>query len=209
MFPRSPLPLHVSDRSASLPGSLFNHASNPNVSFNLSYSTYTIQYKTFRTVEAGEELCIFYGHDTHFSEDGEEKEAIAGGDTAEGEDSWGGLAGIANEDLPSASPSDSDEEEEDLVARVEAIGKVDDAEKSNPDEEFIPWEELPWDKITDLEDPQEAELTTRSPRLFFLRDCLLKFVMSNRGLLGRRHAFSISPSRFRVSCSSLESTKGC
>lgn len=49
-----------------LAGSLFNHASSPNVSFRLNYDDQCVTYTLTRSVQAGEELHIFYGHNVQF-----------------------------------------------------------------------------------------------------------------------------------------------
>lgn len=174
-------------------GSLFNHANNPNVSFNLSYSTYTIQYKTFRTVEAGEELSIFYGHGTHFSDD---DNAIAGVDVVPESDAWGGLTGISNDEAFSCNSSeqhsnDDEEDEEDEVGGSETSTRVDaELKQSAGDEELLAWDDLPWDKVTDLIDPQDVGLTTRKS---------LSFPPALR-----HHYASVETSRFHLLDSSVE-----
>jgi SET domain-containing protein len=47
-------------------GSLFNHADPPNVEYRIKRSMQEIQYFACRTIEEGEELCIFYGHNLWF-----------------------------------------------------------------------------------------------------------------------------------------------
>jgi len=42
-------------------GSMFNHASRPNVSFHRNIVAQTIEYTTTRDIASGEELCICYG----------------------------------------------------------------------------------------------------------------------------------------------------
>ncbi|WFC99172.1 tRNA-specific adenosine deaminase subunit tad3 [Malassezia yamatoensis] len=42
-------------------GSLFNHSSNPNISYELNKSAQCIHYRTAREISAGDELCISYG----------------------------------------------------------------------------------------------------------------------------------------------------
>jgi hypothetical protein len=44
-------------------GSMFNHASFPNVAYVNDYATNSIQFTLSKSVEAGEELCIYYGPD--------------------------------------------------------------------------------------------------------------------------------------------------
>jgi len=47
---------------------LFNHSSTPNLNYIRDYSTDSIKYTTSREVQAGEELCIFYGTKLWFEE---------------------------------------------------------------------------------------------------------------------------------------------
>ncbi|KAG2155865.1 uncharacterized protein EDB93DRAFT_1079925 [Suillus bovinus] len=47
-------------------GSLFNHSSNPNVSYTIDPAHDCIKYTTTRTINPEEELCIFYGHNLWF-----------------------------------------------------------------------------------------------------------------------------------------------
>ncbi|KAJ3505047.1 hypothetical protein NLJ89_g7617 [Agrocybe chaxingu] len=70
-------------------GSLFNHSSSPSVSYSLDTKTDSIRYTTVRDVEAGEELCIFYGHKLWFSPADRNYTQI---EEIEVEDGWGGLA---------------------------------------------------------------------------------------------------------------------
>lgn len=47
-------------------GALFNHSSSPNVNYIKKKNLNCIEYWTSRTIEKGEELCIFYGHTLWF-----------------------------------------------------------------------------------------------------------------------------------------------
>lgn len=49
-------------------GSLFNHSPTPNLNYTRDYNTGSIKYTTSREVQAGEELCIFYGTKLWFEE---------------------------------------------------------------------------------------------------------------------------------------------
>ncbi|KAJ8080714.1 tRNA-specific adenosine deaminase subunit tad3 [Marasmius tenuissimus] len=76
-------------------GSLFNHSPHPNVSYTLDTSTDSIQYRTCRDVEEGEELCIYYGSQLWFEE---AENAVDGSSLSEEEeDGWGGLSMVAGE----------------------------------------------------------------------------------------------------------------
>lgn len=123
------------------------------MSFILSYSTYTIQYRTFRDVEAGVELCIYYGHDVRFP--GDESPIPR---ATEVDDGWGGLGGLRG-DLAS-SEAESDETRVEELSFPE-IGK-------DADEEMVPLDDLPWRRITDLVNPEEAVLTTCTFSFSFL-----------------------------------------
>lgn len=82
-------------------------------------------------------------------------------------DSWGGLTGIGHDDLSSGEGNGDNDEEEEEENTSEASTKIDDETKRQGDDEIIPWDELPWDKITDLIDPQDVQLTTRQSCVFF------------------------------------------
>lgn len=103
--PPSFLSVPVSYRASCVIGSLFNHSTSPNVTFTLSFSNYTIEYKTFRPIEVGEELLIFYGHAARFDDDPvadpvtellEAKAVVDSQHAHTGEDIWGGLDGMSN-----------------------------------------------------------------------------------------------------------------
>ena len=49
-----------------LTGSLFNHSPTPNVTYTKRKDLQCIEYKTVKSVEANEELLIFYGHKLWF-----------------------------------------------------------------------------------------------------------------------------------------------
>ncbi|GAB1517820.1 tRNA-specific adenosine deaminase subunit tad3 [Rhizoctonia solani] len=44
-------------------GSIFNHSREPNVSYQLDKKAKTIEYRTTRQIDPGDELCIYYGSD--------------------------------------------------------------------------------------------------------------------------------------------------
>lgn len=103
------------------------------MSFELQTTNYTIRYKTFRRVAAGEELCIFYGHRAHF--DGDEIANDAG--VEDGNDSpWGGLEGVGT-GFAEKRPT-----------------------RKKWDEEIVPFAELEWSKVTTIIDPEDQTLTT-------------------------------------------------
>lgn len=113
-------------------GSLFNHSIVPNVSFELNRSAYTIQYKTFKSVKEGEELCIFYGHKTRF-----ENETISTEVVVKDEGVWGGL-------------NEMGDGLEDLLEK----------EQKSRDDEIILFVDLDWTKVTSLINPEDQILTT-------------------------------------------------
>lgn len=176
-------------------GSLFNHSTTPNVSFTLSYSTYTIQYKTFRAIASGEELCIFYGHTTHFAREGvelaEAKHTVTSSTNhAIADDIWGGLDGLANAEEISFLASVADNQRErgsrksQKMTRAAQLAEGDDetatesdstrmdnllagsassdseTSGSQRDDTIIPWDSLPWRKVTDIIEPSDTELST-------------------------------------------------
>lgn len=47
-------------------GSIFNHSSNPNVTYELDNAHACIRYTTTRVIQPDEELCIYYGHSLWF-----------------------------------------------------------------------------------------------------------------------------------------------
>lgn len=104
----------------------------PNVSFELNTSTYTIHYKAFRPILAGEELCIFYGHRTRFEGVGDAMNEIP---SEIGDDLWGGLDALTAEE-----------------ETAERARKWDD--------EIVPFAELGWVKVTSLVNPEDQVLTT-------------------------------------------------
>lgn len=55
-----------------LTGSLFNHSPTPNVTYTKRKDLQCIEYKTVKSVEANEELLIFYGHKLWFEVKGVE-----------------------------------------------------------------------------------------------------------------------------------------
>jgi hypothetical protein len=125
--------------SAPSTGSLFNHSTTPNVTFELLTSSYTIQYTTFKRITSGDELCIFYGHGAQFEGDARRSPTV----TDEGE--WGGLGGI--------------ELEENEYKRGKNRKKT-EKEKKEWDLEIVPFEELEWEKVTNIIDPENMPLTT-------------------------------------------------
>ena len=47
---------------------MFNHSPTPNLNYIRNYETDSIKYITSKEVQAGEELCIFYGTDLWFED---------------------------------------------------------------------------------------------------------------------------------------------
>ncbi|GAA5875125.1 hypothetical protein JCM16303_005018 [Sporobolomyces ruberrimus] len=126
-------------------GSLFNHSPSPNVSYEIKQSEYTIHYRAAKPIKAGQELFIFYGHSVRFAGDpllvpaSETEDAI--------DDGWGGLGGLEGE------------EEGGDVGRFKEMTPEQLKER---DLEVIGFEEpdFPFRKITEIIDPEDAELTT-------------------------------------------------
>ncbi|BGP42350.1 tRNA-specific adenosine deaminase subunit tad3 [Rhodotorula kratochvilovae] len=130
-------------------GSLFNHSSSPNVTYSLDYSQYTISYRTAKSVKEGEELTIFYGHNVRFSNDENtsEEDSFVQGDAID--DGWGGLGGL---DTQEPDP------EGDRLTQFESMSSE---ELSKRDNEIVgPHEpDFHWKKVTELIDPEDAELS--------------------------------------------------
>ncbi|GAA6006657.1 Tad3p [Rhodotorula paludigena] len=139
-------------------GSLFNHSSSPNVTYSLDYSQYTISYRTAKPVRQGEELTIFYGHSVRFSgTDNSSEEAVVENDAID--DGWGGLGGLdAVDEEASEGAVDPDEK------RLAHLRSLSPQELSERDNEIIGPDEpdFHWKKVTELIDPEDAELTTMS-----------------------------------------------
>ncbi|GAA5906305.1 hypothetical protein JCM5296_000310 [Sporobolomyces johnsonii] len=128
-------------------GSLFNHSSTPNVSYELKPSAYAITYRAAKPIKAGEELCIFYGHSVRFSDS--DDPTLRNGADEPVDDGWGGLAGLG----------DGDEEEEDRLEKLKILTEEQLRERDN---EVIGFEDeaFPFRKVTDIIDPEDAELST-------------------------------------------------
>ncbi|GAA6053298.1 hypothetical protein JCM3770_006672 [Rhodotorula araucariae] len=130
-------------------GSLFNHSGSPNVTYSLDYSQYTISYRTAKSIRQGEELTIFYGHNVHFSNDDEaiQDNGIVEGDAID--DGWGGLGGL---DTQEPDP------EGDRLAQFQSLTREELAQRDN--EIVGPHEpDFHWKKVTELIDPEDADLT--------------------------------------------------
>ncbi|TNY20591.1 hypothetical protein DMC30DRAFT_352104 [Rhodotorula diobovata] len=131
-------------------GSLFNHSSSPNVTYSLDYSQYTISYRTAKSIKQGEELTIFYGHNVRFS--GADDAAAEDNGLVEADaidDGWGGLGGL---DAPPPDPE---------AARLAQFKDLSPDELRQRDNEVIPPTDpsFHWKKVTELLDPEDAELS--------------------------------------------------
>ncbi|KAF8591050.1 hypothetical protein K439DRAFT_1402625, partial [Ramaria rubella] len=115
-------------------GSIFNHASRPNVSYILDNEHACITYVTMRPVDPGDELCIFYGNKLWF-EDGS-RSFTPEEEDEEGEDVWTRLASVdlhqKDEKLHELVP-----EPELPFERVTVIGE--EEEESNSIETIEAW----------------------------------------------------------------------
>ncbi|KAK4051644.1 tRNA-specific adenosine deaminase subunit tad3 [Microbotryomycetes sp. JL201] len=129
-------------------GSLFNHSATPNVSFELDTVGYAIHYKTFKRVNAGDELCIYYGHQAKF--DGQLSSECST-TTASEDDAdlvWGGLGQLGLEDHRRA-------------LQERAVAKAVKKARWKPwEEDIIPFKQLKWSKVTSYIDPEDMPLTT-------------------------------------------------
>ncbi|GAA5904845.1 hypothetical protein JCM6882_003221 [Rhodosporidiobolus microsporus] len=140
-------------------GSLFNHSSSPNVSYTLDPAQYTISYRAAKRIAAGEELCIFYGHNVSFSGDDAPTSPF---ESERPDDGWGGLGGLDADASSSASASVHGSEtgsESSSIAELKQLTVEDLAERDN---EIVGFNEpgFPWRKVSDIIDPEDATLTT-------------------------------------------------
>jgi tRNA-specific adenosine deaminase 3 len=126
-------------------GSLFNHSETPNVSYTTDPFTESIRFTTTKSICAGDELCIFYGHKLWFDPvDGPQlvKE--------ETDDEWRGLAEVGD-DIG--------------VGQSRRPPFLD----GDPDE-IVPVEDLPFTRFRVLQEEEEEELnavrTSELPRTF-------------------------------------------
>ncbi|GAA6016511.1 hypothetical protein JCM10207_002822 [Rhodosporidiobolus poonsookiae] len=139
-------------------GSLFNHSSTPNVSYSLDHAQYTISYRAAKPIQAGEELCIFYGHSVSFANSA--SSGAAANDVESVDDGWGGLGAVGSE-----AGQDEREEEEDTpeeLKRIKALKKLTPEELDERDTEIVGFDEegFNWKRVTDIIDPEDAVLST-------------------------------------------------
>ncbi|GAA5930466.1 Tad3p [Sporobolomyces koalae] len=127
-------------------GSLFNHSPSPNVSYEIKTSEYTIHYRAAKPIKAGDELFIFYGHSVRFAGD---VDSGAVDDQESVDDGWGGLGNIGDD----VDPQDK--------AQAETL-QMTEEELHERDNEIIGFDEphFPFRKITEIIDPEDAELST-------------------------------------------------
>lgn len=146
----------------SFAGSLFNHSIQPNVTFQLNTASYTISYTTFKSIAEGEELCIFYGHQTHFSDASPLPNAPATGAVADATRPSG--AAWTPEDEAAAREAEADPLAG-LGTMLERSVKPTDCGLSKEErrkrweKEIVPFEEAGWAKVTDEIDPEDMPLT--------------------------------------------------
>lgn len=139
-------------------GSLFNHSDQPNVSFKLNTQQYTIEYTTFRPIQQGEELCIFYGHQATFGDDQGQVEVGASTLTPEEEEKdlvFGGLAGLQLD-----GDGEEQQEQEGQEEQEEPKPQRTEEQQRAWDNEIIPFDQLDWRKVTNLVEPEDLPLTT-------------------------------------------------
>ncbi|KZT53134.1 cytidine deaminase-like protein [Calocera cornea HHB12733] len=120
-------------------GSMFNHSSRPNVSFNRNIAAQTIEYTTTRDIAPEEELCISYGDSARLwfpvVDDADRRS-----ESDQGE--WGGLDGVEIGGVPDEEPDRFAEE------TMWEVGNTD---------EIMPAPELPFQRIKSLEELEEEE----------------------------------------------------
>ncbi|GAA5845807.1 hypothetical protein JCM3766R1_000321 [Sporobolomyces carnicolor] len=139
-------------------GSLFNHSRSPNVSYEIKQSEYTIHYRAAKPIKSGEELFIFYGHSVRFEGD---PVPVADSDNA-AEDEWGGLGTLQGEEEEEVGETPAGVFDESISPRLASIRQLEDAPLQARDSEIIGFDEpkFPFRKITEIIDPEDAELTT-------------------------------------------------
>jgi len=129
---------HTLPRHWDIPGSLFNHSANPNVSYTIDPLTDSIRYTTTRIVNSGEELCIFYGHNLWFQTPDNVPQIVSN----EGNDAWGGLSTLEIETTvlmeeisryASGDPDDSIPEDELPFTRLKLTSESTDEEEEQVD----------------------------------------------------------------------------
>lgn len=78
-------------------GSLFNHSPSPNVTYTKRKDLQCIEYRAVKSIDANEELLIFYGHKLWFEVKGVESSngiTVTADDDDEPPDAWGELRGM-------------------------------------------------------------------------------------------------------------------
>ena len=108
---------------------MFNHSATPNLNHIRDYETDSIKYVTTREIQAGEELCIFYGDKLWFEESGS--------------------TGNSN-----SQPQDSEDEGNPFSRMMDLDIDVD---VEDP-EKIVPEEELPFEALDINNFPQEEDL---------------------------------------------------
>ncbi|SCZ98046.1 BZ3500_MvSof-1268-A1-R1_Chr3-3g06540 [Microbotryum saponariae] len=133
-------------------GSLFNHSPRPNINFVLHADEYTIHYTTCRAIQKGEELCIFYGHDAHFGQNGASPHST---DSDEDPGPWGGLSDLRL--------GEKEEEQRDFKTKKykrRAGGTNASAAEGRWEDDIVLFDDLEWVKVTRMIDPEKIPLTT-------------------------------------------------
>ncbi|SCV74797.1 BQ2448_7826 [Microbotryum intermedium] len=133
-------------------GSLFNHSQRPNINFVLHPDEYTIHYTTSRAIEQGEELCIFYGHDAHFGQNGVSTTSSTDSDKESGV--WGGLRELRLEE--------KEEDKQDFKTKKtkRRAGANVVVPKRRWEDDIVLVDDLEWVKVTRMIDPEKIPLTT-------------------------------------------------
>lgn len=121
-------------------GSIFNHSASPNVSYTRDPSTESIRFSACKSIDAGEELCIYYGHNLWFDPVCSSHSNSPQPPDEAPDDGWGGLSFI-------------DIVDEEITLRPEN-GLLTYSE-GDP-EEFIPEEDLPYTRFRPA--PEEETL---------------------------------------------------
>ncbi|KAL5501410.1 TAD3 [Sanghuangporus vaninii] len=134
-------------------GSLFNHSDNPNVSFSVDSANDLIRFTTTRTVDEGEELCIFYGHKLWFTPV-ESSLTVQNGSALESLDDWDALRAINSDrtnPFSDENPAELVHESDLPFLRTRVIADDEDEDVEGSVKTIKAW-------IVDVPDPKKTSL---------------------------------------------------
>lgn len=128
------------------------------MTFQLNTSSYTISYTTFKPVAKDEELCIFYGHQTHFT-DCSASPATANGDATRPPGSAWTVESDAAEKAAEADPLAGLGTMLERSVKSTEGGMSKEERRKRWEGEVVPFEECGWAKVTEEIDPEDMPLT--------------------------------------------------